>query len=142
MAPAFSGDDGLGIPTPRRRDATCKDLAEQASQRVDIAQRADQAAGALVGLALWRPEPVARGLALLRRLLARQPRGVGYAIQGLRHRCRTALVREPQHRDFEHVLAARHAQGIAHPHRTRRLGPLAADLDLAGLHRLARETAG
>src|SRR5690606_10895397 len=112
------------------------------SEGVDVAECADQAAGALVGLALGRAEAVARRPAQLRGLLAGRARVLRLPVQRLRHRRRAAIVRQPQHLDLEHVLATRHAQLVAHAHRTRRLRPLAPDLDLAGLHRLPRQAAG
>src|SRR5690606_11975843 len=48
----------------------------------------------------------------------------------------------PPHLDLERLLAAGHPHGLAHAHRARGLGTLAADLDLAGIHRLAGQAAG
>src|SRR5690606_39860190 len=62
-------------------------------QRVDVAQRAQQAAGALVGTRLRRTIAVARGPAQPRRLLAGEARSLVLAVQRLRHRRRPALVR-------------------------------------------------
>src|SRR5690606_29756479 len=105
-------------------------------------QRAQQPPGALVGARLGRAIAVARGPAQLRRLLARQARRLVLAVQRLRDRCRAALVRQAQHLDLEHVLAAHNPQRIAHAHQARGLRALAVDLDLARLDRLPGQRTG
>src|SRR5690606_20831939 len=115
--------------------------ASPGSGRVDVAQRTDQPARALVGTRLRRTVAVALGARLFALRLAPGARGLVFDIQRLRHRGRAARIRQPGDLDLEELASPLHAQGVAHAHRARSLGPLAAELDLAGVDGLPGQRA-
>src|SRR5690606_2245601 len=115
--------------------------ASPGSGRVDVAQRTEQPARALVGAGLRRTVAVALGARLFALRLAPGARGLVFDIQRLRHRGRAARIRQPGDLDLEELASPLHAQGVAHAHRARSLGPLAAELDLAGVDGLPGQRA-
>src|SRR5690606_9058517 len=103
---------------------------------IDVAQRPDQAAGALVWLVLRGLVTGARRAQFGQAVLARHARSFGLDVHRPRRRRRPALVAEQGDLDLEGLLAAHDPQRVAHAHAPRGLGALAGDFDLAGLDRL------
>src|SRR5690606_31523899 len=71
--------------------------------------------------------------------LARGPALFGFTIELLRNAGWPAHLTERDGVELEAILAARHAQAIAHSHQLGRLATRAVDLDLAAFDRLAGE---
>src|SRR5690606_20384720 len=63
-------------------------------------------------------------------------------VKRLRHAGRAARVAQGEHGRLEDLAGALHAQGLAAAQRSRRLGALPVDFDLAGLDRLPGQAAG
>src|SRR5690606_30851721 len=110
-------------------------------QGVDVAQGADQAAGALVGLAFGCLVAGAFGSASGTQFRAALARRVGFGIEGLGDAGGSAGIAEPEYGHFEQFGRTLDLQRLAAAQRARRLGPLAIDFDLAVLDRLARQAA-
>src|SRR5688500_5108006 len=110
-------------------------------QRVDVAQRADQASRALVRLGFWRTVAGARRGAVGALCGAARAGSLALGVQGLGDAGRPARVAEAAHFDLEAFLAARDLQRIADADRARGLRALATDLDLAGFDGLLRQAA-
>src|SRR5690606_13498300 len=111
-------------------------------RRVDVAQGADEAPGALVRLVLGRLVAGAFGGALRTQFRAPRTRFVAFGVQGLRHAGGAAGVAQGEHGRFEDLAGTLDPEHFSASQRTRRFGALPVDLDLAGLDRLPRQAAG
>src|SRR5207342_819309 len=112
-----------------------------ALQRVDVAQCANEPPRTLVRFGVGRL--VACTLGGPGRALVVTPhfRRLALLVQCLRNACLPAPIAKRPDFDLDHFLSTRDTQRITHPDSTGGFGALAADLDLAGIDRLARETA-
>src|SRR6185437_11487272 len=111
-------------------------------KRVDVAQRTDQSARALVGpLRRWLVTGAFRA-ALLARGFARLDGRLGFAIKRLRQRGRATLVGESGYFDLEFFLATGDAQLLANAHVVGWLARRIADRHARAFNRLLRQRAG